>query len=803
MTGAPKRSHGPGRPARPALAGRQGPDVFVLGALARDVDAIVRAAVSQGFAATGPRLHDLDGGLAARLAPLWRGETAQVPVAVVVHSPPACVVAHLVRGGRRTEAVALALWERTLRRALESVEGLSTLVVRPGPSAAAELRRFLGNAAPAGRAGADRAAANRRLVTPSLAPAQSRLDAVLDGLVGVHRPFEAIDLPPESPPTESLVAADRCFELQRAALEAGLARAVAAVEALGRPVPPVAPPFEQGYGPDAGEDDGGYALWLDREPARGRAGRPAGGVEPPTIAVVVAVHRPGAVALERCVASVAAQTYPRWQLHLAPVGPAVTAAGGGTVVGGAVADLVATDPRITIGAVGGDSASAVNAVASVIDASFLAFVEQDDELAPGALAAVGEALADDPEIDLLYTDEDEIDGDGRRCRPRFKPDWSPDLLESTMYVGGLLVVRRSLFAQVGGLAPAFEGAEHYDLVLRVGERARRVAHVAEVAYHRRSPAPAPVDASAVSAAEGRALESALARRGERATVEPGLCARSHRVRREIVGQPLVSIIVPFRDGAGLLRRCVDSLHATAGYDHWELVLIDNQSWEPETAALLRRLRGDARVRLVSYPHPYNWSALNNFGARHSAGDMLLLLNSDVEGLASGWLSAMVEHAQRPEVGAVGARLLYPDGSIQHGGVVMGLGANVAWHAFWKCPGDHDGYLGHARMVRNYSVVTGACMLVRRDAFDAVGGLDESLAILFNDVELCLRMRAKGLRVVYTPYAELVHYESKTRGFTAEQDEVTLMRGRWPDAIARDPYFNPNLDIRRADFALPR
>lgn len=790
--------------------------VFVVGSVAADVATTTAAVVRLGYCDARPRLGPLDatladalegpgghpvrrrlarrardeqpvgpwvlgsGGMPVTLA-YWREVTGGHAAVVVVHSRPADAVAELVRGGRRTRALALACWERSLRRTLESADGLPVLVT-DARSAPLEVALFLDTTA----AGPARTAPpGPSAPCPDLSPEQARLDAVVAGLRGPHHVFRAPAVPPETPGTAALVEADRCFGRQRAALERALAGSVAAVEALTPPAPPAPCAFEQGYGPDASEDADGYALWVERQrvpPHREVAG--------PAVGLVVVVPS-DADGLERCVGSVLAQVHEAWEVCLAPVGdgPAVRRA----------ERLATADPRIRACAPRATAIAAANAAAATIRAPFLAFVDHRDQLAPGALTAVAGALAADPGADVLYTDEDDIDEHGRRSHPRFKPDWSPDLLLATMYVGQLLVLRRSHFEQLGGLDPSAGGAELYDLALRASERAASIVHVPEVAYHRgRRPSE-----DRVAGPSRGALEAALARRGEQAIVEPGLVPGSWRVRRALRSEPLVSVIVPFRDGAALLRRCMDSLYATAGYRNWELVLIDNQSWEPETAALLRRVLRDPRCRLVRYDHPYNWSKLNNFGARHSNGDMLLLLNSDVEGLSPGWMSAMVEHAQRPEVGAVGARLLYPDGSIQHAGVVMGLGGNVAWHAFWKCPPDRSGYLGHARITRNYSVVTGACMLVRRDAFELVGGLDESLAILFNDVELCLRMREAGLLVVYTPFAELVHYESKTRGFTSEAPEVQLMRERWGAAIDRDPYFNPNLDVRRADFALSR
>jgi GT2 family glycosyltransferase len=385
--------------------------------------------------------------------------------------------------------------------------------------------------------------------------------------------------------------------------------------------------------------------------------------------------------------------------------------------------------------------------------------------------------------------------DGRRTRPFFKPGWSPDQLLSHNYVGRLLVVRRSLFEEVGGFrSDEFGSAAEYDFTLRVTERARRIFRLPIVGYHRRAPE-RPLDPPEATLA----LEDALRRRGEIGHVGPGLCAETFRVVRPVRGGPLVSVIVPFHNGAEHLRRCLRSLLETAGHEHWEAILVDNRSWDPNTRALLARHESDSRIRVLSYAGRFNWAAINNYAARQSNGAHLLFMNADVEGRSEGWMTAMLEHAQRPEVGAVGARLLYPNGQVQHAGVVMGLGGGVAWHAFCYCPEDRSGYFDQAKVIRNYSAVTGACMMVRYEVFERLGGFGEDLSVAYNDVDFCLRLDDLGYRVVYTPYAELVHDESYTRGRVPPDTYATeTMHARWGERIRSDPYFNPNLDLYRPE-----
>lgn len=457
---------------------------------------------------------------------------------------------------------------------------------------------------------------------------------------------------------------------------------------------------------------------------------------------------------------------------------------------------IADPPAVSV--VGGASVEEWSVAAHESSGDFLAFVETGDELEPGVIDDVTLALHSDPAIDVLYTDSDLVDADGRRTRPFFKPGWAPDQLLSHPYVGRLLVVRRSLFESVGGFASDdFGTAAEYDLTLRVTEQARRIVRLPVVGYHRRVPERPLDDREAMLA-----VEAALRRRGEAGGAEPGLCPGTYRVRRVVRGDPLVSVIVPFHNGAEHLRRCLASLRETAGYERWEAVLVDNRSWDPNTRALLARQASEDRIRVLPYPGRFNWAAINNHAAKHSNGAHLLFLNADVAGLSEGWLKAMLEHSQRPEVGAVGARLLYPDGRVQHAGVVMGLGGGVAWHAFCYCPSDRSGYFDQAKVIRNYSAVTGACMMVRYEVFERMGGFGEDLSVAYNDVDFCLRLHDEGYRIVYTPYAELIHDESYARGrMPPDRYAVETMNARWGDSIRSDPYYNPNLDLYRPEAAV--
>lgn len=538
---------------------------------------------------------------------------------------------------------------------------------------------------------------------------------------------------------------------------------------------------------------------LPQSPARasrreGRVEKDATPSRRPLFSVVMPVYRPPIEFLLRSIESVRTQTNPSLELCVcddASNDPELTST---------LLALAKSDRRMKVVRRehnGGISAATNDAIASA-SGEFIVFLDNDDELAPEALAEMAAAIAANPEVDLLYSDEDKIDEHGERRDPTLKPDFSPDFLASSNYLCHLTVVRRSLLEEIGGLCSALDGSQDYDLVLRASERARSIVHVPKILYHWRAHA-----GSAALSAEAkpwafeaghRALEAMLERRAISGHVEDHPRYRGiYHVRRDILAPLSVSIIITFRDEPAMLARCVASLVEDPGYDHFELVLVDNASELPETATVVEQLAAaDRRVRLLTDPRPFSWSAINNAAAATCESDILLFLNNDIEARSPGWLQALVEHAQREEVGAVGARLLYPDGTIQHAGVVLGMSHGAA-HVLQGLPGDQPGYQAMAVLTRNTTAVTGACLMTRRELFEAIGGFDEQLPVAFNDIDYCLRLRAKGLLVVYTPLAELIHYESKSRGHADDRKEIPLFRSRWREAIlAGDPYYNPHL-----------
>ena len=557
--------------------------------------------------------------------------------------------------------------------------------------------------------------------------------------------------------------------------------------------------------------DAAYATWLREEErmlssaANYRAHISALPIRP-TFSILIAVHEPQLSWLEESVVSVLTQFYPHWELWLCAVNSSVS-------LRALLEQYRERDGRIKLMAVPAatDVAATLNRALSLATGEFIGLLAPYDTLAPHALYEIATYLQDG-QGDLLYSDEDTIDAAGQRAAPFCKPDWSPDLCLSSLYACGFGVYRKQIVEAVGGFRSAYAESLDYDLLLRCSEQSTHIIHVPRVLYHRRE-IPRDVAArrlypenrsrailrqspSAVHVSAKQAVSDALKRRGETSTVEDGPIPCTFRVRRRRTGAPLVSIIIPSRDRLSLLRRCLQSIEERTAYRHYEILIIDNDSREPQTLAYLASLSH----QVIRDGEPFNFARLNNRAAAVARGEHLLFLNNDIEVIAPEWLDALLEHSQRREVGAVGAQLLYADGTIQHAGVVLGV-RGVAGHAHKYLPAKSQGYFAFPHLIRNYSAVTAACLMLRRTVYDEVGGLDERLAVTFNDVDLCLRLRARGYLVVYTPYARLYHHESRSRWYQPPRaEEVQLMLDRWGALLACDPYYNPHLTLEREDFS---
>lgn len=506
--------------------------------------------------------------------------------------------------------------------------------------------------------------------------------------------------------------------------------------------------------------------------------------------MLLLVDRADPEGLQQTLRSVAAQRSSRWHLSVTVLGSPDHALG--ELLSEGLAELPPGTATVYARPAGTDPAIATAMALEETSCPACAFLEVGDALVPDAIGLLSAALLD---ADVAYGDEDRVGDDGLPSAPSLKPDWSPELFVTWRYTGKPVALRMAPIVAAGGIRPLADGDWEHDLMLRVTERTQRVAHVSEVLCHARG---GPPGAAAAGEPGPGAVVGALDRRGERGDVSSGPVAGTWRVRRRTATRPRVSVIVPFRDSTRLLRACADSVQAAAGDVDLELVLVDNGSTEPETQTLVEMLGQRRGVVVRRDDRPFNWASLNNSAVAAARGDVLVFLNDDVEAHADGWLSLLAAQALRPEIGAVGARLLYPTGEVQHAGIVVGLGG-ITGHVLAGLPGDDPGYLGMAVLTRDVSAVTGACLATRREVFDRLEGFDESLRLDFNDVDYCLRARARGFRVVYEAGAELVHHESPTRGTSGSVETAVAFLGRWGEYLAAgDPFFNRHLS--RLDFS---
>jgi glycosyltransferase involved in cell wall biosynthesis len=531
----------------------------------------------------------------------------------------------------------------------------------------------------------------------------------------------------------------------------------------------------------------------------------------PLISVVMPVYNTPEALLSKAVQSVVDQAYPNWELCVADdasTEPHVRAA---------LDALAAKHPRIKVAyrQSNGHICEATNTALGLAAGEYIAFFDHDDVLSPLALYEVAAEIDAHPDAQLIYTDEDKIDMEDRRFDPYFKPDWNPDLNHGQNYTSHLSVYRADLIRSLGGFRKGYEGSQDWDFALRAIERipASAIRHIPKVLYHwRAAPGSTALQLAEKSypiEAARMALEDHFRRIGE--TVELMPVPGDHwRVKYPVPSPaPLVSLVIPTRNGIRLLRQAVTSILTVTDYPNLEVIIVDNQSDDPATIAYLGEIgRGlDPRLRVLPYNEPFNYSAINNLAVREAQGDIVGFLNNDVEAIAPGWLSEMVSHAVRPGIGAVGAMLYYPLNTVQHAGVILGLGG-VAGHPFKEFPRGDQGQKNRLRLVQNYSAVTGACLIIRKERFLEVGGFNErDLQIAFNDVDLCCKLIRAGYRNLWTPHAEFYHHESATRGVedTPEkkarfQAEIDYMMNTWGALLMADPAYNPNLTLVGEDFS---
>ncbi len=541
----------------------------------------------------------------------------------------------------------------------------------------------------------------------------------------------------------------------------------------------------------------------------------AGWAHKPTFSVIMPVYNVEAVWLEKAIRSVQNQIYPHWELCIADD------ASPKPHIKQILTRYSKLDPRIKVvfRAENGQIVAASNDALALATGDYIALLDHDDELAVNALFENAKLINEHPEADFIYSDEDKMDTAGKRLDPFFKPDWSPDYFHACMYTCHLGVYRTSLIREINGFRAGYDGSQDYDLVLRVVERTQQIYHIPKVLYHWRI-IPASVTAGGEQAkpwayiAARQSLEAMVARSPypgwvEQVPTRPGFW----RVRRHIIGEPLISIIIPSAGKAlhtsegslVALENCIRSIQERSTYRKFEVVLVDGYDIPDSTlVAVMQSADGSpvANVRLVRCKEPFNFAHRINQGAANARGEFLLLLNDDTEVTTPAWLESMVEFAQQEAIGAVGAKLLYPDGKIQHGGVMV-LAGNPG-HAFHGFDGEHPGYFCSNLVNRNYLAVTAACLMIRKDVFDRVDGMDEIFPLNYNDVDFCLKVHQAGYRNVVTPYAQLIHYESLSRKPGLQPNEWETLNQKWSHYFAKlngDPYYNPNLSHREVTFEL--
>ena len=537
----------------------------------------------------------------------------------------------------------------------------------------------------------------------------------------------------------------------------------------------------------------------------------------PAISILTPLYNTPPQFLQQFLDSVQGQTSPNWQLVLVDASDAAH-----TDVERTVQARAASDPRIVYRKIENKGIAAnTNEAAKLATGTYLALADHDDMLAPHAVYCMGKLLAETG-ADFAYSDEALFEKTPEHPRVgHFKPDYAPEYLMAVNYICHLAVFKKELFDAVGGERPECDGAQDHDLFLRlIDEMQRRdpaakPVHIPQVLYYWRVHAGSTSGGTEakpyVAAAAKKALADHLARTGRTGTVEDGLFPSTYRVKWDIVGDPKVSILIPNKDHIDDLEKCLHSLWAKTSWDNFEVIVIENNSTDPETFAYYQKAQQcyDG-LRVVTYPKKgFNFSGINNFGRKYATGDYLLLLNNDVEVRNADWLPELLRQCAHPGGAAIcGAELFYPDETLQHAGVITGLGGYAGHsHKYKKAGG--SGYMFRAATVQDLSAVTGACLLVKTSVWDEMGGLDEAFAVAFNDVDFCLRVREAGYRIVWTPYAQLTHYESKSRGgdekdpvkarrFASEQQRLYDVHGK--ANILDDPYYNSNLTRDREDFS---
>lgn len=529
----------------------------------------------------------------------------------------------------------------------------------------------------------------------------------------------------------------------------------------------------------------------------------------PLISIVVPAYHTPDVFLRQMLDSLKGQSYQNWEVIIGNASP------DDSRMRSILDEYAKNDARIKSVDIPDNLGISENTNAALKHASgdYIGFMDHDDLLAPDALFEIAIRLEANPDIDVFYTDEDKVSTDlSEHFQPHFKPDFNLDLLRSNNYICHFFVVKRTILKQVKGLDPKYNGAQDYDFIFRCTELSKNIVHIPRILYHWRvhnaSTADNPASKLYAYEAGKKAIEDNLARSGEKGSVSMRSDYGFYNVDYALTDQPLVSILIPNKDHIDILKQCIRSLKEKATYTNYEIIVIENNSTEPATFEYYDKLKKDG-IQVLYYPEfGFNYSAINNWGVKNCKGEYLLFLNNDIEVITPDFIEKMLSNCDRPGIGAVGAKLYYPDNTIQHAGIIIGIGG-IAGHAFLNLPRARSGYLHKASLQMNVSAVTAACMMVSRKIFDLVGGFEETLSVAFNDVDLCLRIQKAGYHNVYNPHVEMYHHESKSRGTEDSeakarrfQTEIEFMRTNWIQLLkSGDSCYNPNLTLASWNYGL--
>jgi glycosyltransferase involved in cell wall biosynthesis len=561
----------------------------------------------------------------------------------------------------------------------------------------------------------------------------------------------------------------------------------------------------RGFYPDADKYNEEYQIWLLNNYNENILNKYREKVKKftykPLISIIMPVYNVEEKWLKEAIESVQNQIYNNWELCIADD------ASTKPYIKDVLLEYKNKDKRVKIvfRKKNGHISRSSNSALKLARGEFIALLDNDDIIYPQTLFKTVELLNEEKDIDFTYSDEDRIKLTGERVYPFFKPDWCPDLLMSTNYITHFAVIRKSLVDRVGGFRAGFEGSQDHDLFLRILENCKKIKHIPDTLYSwRMIPGSTAVSydmKSYANTASLIALTDTLERQKIKGIVGNGILPGLFRVEYKIKNNPLISIIIPTKDKMNFLQRCINSITNKTAYKNYEIIIVDNESVEEETISYFKQIANSKKIRIIKWNNKFNYSSINNFGVKNAKGEYILLLNNDTEVINKEWLSAMLEHAQRKEAGAVGAKLLYPDKTIQHAGIVLGIGG-IGEHVYKGYDDRPTGIPIYKDITRNYCAVTGACLMVNKSKYNQMNGLDPKFRIAFNDIDFCLKLIKKGYFNIYTPYARLYHHESTTAGKLGEgirdmeefRKENEMMMGKWGSLIKNDPYFNLNLDL---------